>query len=95
VAFPSTPRVTAWPSALAASAWVTTEQESKLPAAADAGADGDRDEDAAAAGLAAGPLNDEAGAAGEDEDDDDELQAASEIAAPHTITAIATWLRRM
>ncbi|MGO9162240.1 MAG: hypothetical protein ACLP7J_16280 [Streptosporangiaceae bacterium] len=56
-------------------------QESKLPAAAEADAAGDD-------GLAAGPLDDEAGPA--DEDEDDEPQATSKIAVPHAMTGIVT-----
>jgi hypothetical protein len=73
VAWPSTPWVTAWPRALAASALVTTEHESKLPAAAWTGGAG------AADGPVAGALDDEVGT--EEEEEEDEPQAARKIAA--------------
>jgi hypothetical protein len=82
--------VTAWPRAFAASALVTTEQESKLPAAA---ALAEETEDAAAlvaGALAAGALDEGAGA-----DEDDEVQAASEKAAQLAMTEIATECRRI
>jgi hypothetical protein len=79
--------VTAWPRALAASALVTTEQESKLPAAT--GADG---EDAAAA-LVTGALGDELGgeaAAEAEEEEEEEEHAVSKAATQPATTAIAT-----
>jgi hypothetical protein len=68
---------------------VTTEHESNLLPAAGADADGD----VAAAGLIAGALDDEvvAGDAGVD----GELQPASKNAAPHAMTEIPAWRRRM
>jgi hypothetical protein len=94
--------VTAWPRALAASALVTTEQESKLPAAAELDGEGEgldgegeglevveaEEEDAAV--LVAGALDGVAGA-----DEDDEAQAASEIAAQLAMTKIANDCRRI
>jgi hypothetical protein len=92
VALPSTPEVTDWPSAVAASPWVTTEHESNLPPAATAEADGDgADVDVAAAGLLVGAPDDEAEAAGED----GEPHAASKTGAPHAMTEIATRQHRI
>jgi hypothetical protein len=71
---------------------VTTEQESKLPAAAGAGAD----REGAAVAPAVGTLDDEAGAEEEDEagaEEDDEAQAASKIAAQVAKAEIATGRR--
>ena len=86
VALPSTPEVTAWPRALAASALVTTEQESKLSAAAEAGTGGA----GAAVGPVAGALDDELGT-----EEEDEAQAASKIAAQPAMAEITTGRRRI
>lgn len=97
MALPSTPEVTAWPRALAASALVTTEQESKLPAVARAGAD----REGAAVAPVVGTLDDEADAGEEDEagaeeeDEADEAQAVSKRAAQLAKAEIATGRRRI
>ena len=82
--------VTAWPRALAASALVTTEQESKLPDAAGPGGEEEVAAADAAGALAAGALDGEAGA-----DKDDEAQDASQRAAQLAMTEIATGCRHI
>jgi hypothetical protein len=83
--------VAVWPRALDASALVTTEQESKLPAAAGAGDEATEagTGEGAAAAVVTGALDGGGGGAEEDEEED-EAQAVSKIAAQPAVAVIAT-----